>query len=158
MGVNFKIIFDEKIILSNNYKIKIKINILNNYMPKIKNTEKLKLIKINDIELNYQVVNIKFEELNEIDFSIYLDSIYLESKGLRDFKYQLKCNIKEVKEIFILENFYGQLSSIIVSIITNENEIEYEFVPISIRNDNCIYYYKNLLKRLKYYITLLLFR
>ena len=147
LGTNFKIIFDEKIILSNEYKINIKINILNNYMHKIKNTAKLKLIKINDIELNYQVINIKFEELNEIDFNIYPDSIYLESKGLRGFKYQLKCNIKEVKEIFFLENFYGQLSSIIVSIIANDNKIEYEFVPISIRNDNCIYYYKKFINK-----------
>jgi hypothetical protein len=115
-------------------------------MNNIKNSEKLKLIKINDIELNYQVLNIKYEELKEIDFDIYPDSIYLESKGVRNFKYQLKGNIKEVKEIFILQNFYGQLSSIIVSIKTNENEIEYEFVPISIRNDN-IYYYKKFVKK-----------
>ena len=142
LGANLKIIFDDDIILSKDKKINIKINILKNYMHKIKNSEKLKLIKINDTELNYQVLNIKFEELKEINFNIFPDLIYLESKGMRNFRYELKGNFKEVKEIYILDNFYGQLSSIIVSIKTNENKIEYEFVPISIRNDNCIYYYK----------------
>ena len=147
LGTYLKLLFEENVILSDDYKINIKINILNNYMNKIKNSEKLKLIKINDIEINYQVLNIKFEELKEIDFYINSDSIYLESKGVRNFKYQLKKDIKEVNEIFILENFYGQLSSITVSIITNENEIKYEFDPISIRNDNCIYYYKKIVKK-----------
>ena len=147
LGANLKIIFDDSIILSNGNKIKIKINILNNYMHKIKNSEKLKLIKINDIELNYQTLNIKFEELKKINFNINPDTINLKSKGMRNFKYELKGNFKEVKEIYILDNFYGQISSILVSIKTNENKIEYEFVPISIRNDNCIYYYKKYVKK-----------
>jgi len=149
LGANLKIIFDESIILSDDCKINIKINILNNYMNKIKNSEKLKFIKINDISLNYQVLYINHEELKEIDFKINHDSIYFESKGSKKFKYQLKTKIKEIKEIFILENFYGQISSIIVSIKSNENEIEYEFVPISIRNNNCIYYYKKFVKKIE---------
>jgi len=149
LGTNLKIIFDDDIALSEGYKISIKINILNNYMNKIKDSEKLKLIKINDIELNYQSLNIKFEELKEIDFNIYPDSIYLESIGERKFYHKREANNKEIKEIFILENFYGQLSSIIVSVITNVNEIEYEFAPISIRNDNYIYYYKKYVKKIE---------
>ena len=153
LGTNLEIKFDEPIILSYNCGISIKIKILKNYMNKIKNIEKLILIRINDILLNYQILNAKFEDLKEIYFNIYPDSIYSESKGVRNFKYRMKTVIKEVKEIFILENFYGQLSSINVSIESNENEIKYEFVPISIRNNNCIYYYKKFVKKIERYIT-----
>jgi len=153
LGANLEIIFDDSIILSHDCRINIKIKILNNYMSKIKNNEKLILIKINDILLNYQILNTNFEDLKEIYFNIYPDSICSESKGVRHFIYQMKTIIKEVKEIFILENFYGQLSSINVSIESNENEIEYEFVPISIRNNNCIYYYKKFVKKRERYNT-----
>ena len=60
-----KIIFYDDITFSDGYKINIKINILNNYMNKIKDNEKLKLIKINDTEINYQVLNTKFEKLKK---------------------------------------------------------------------------------------------
>ena len=63
-----KILFDESIILFDGCKINIKINILNNYMNKIKDNEKLKLIKINDTEINYQVLNTKFEKLKKYWF------------------------------------------------------------------------------------------
>ena len=60
-----KIIFYDDIAFSDSYKINIKINILNNYMNKIKDNEKSKLIKINDTEINYQVLNTKFEKLKK---------------------------------------------------------------------------------------------
>ena len=56
-----KIIFYDDIAFSDGYKI----NILNNYMNKIKDNEKLKLIKINATEINYQVLNTKFEKLKK---------------------------------------------------------------------------------------------
>ena len=66
-----------------------------------------------------------------IDFNNYPQEIYLESKGERNFKYKREVNIKEVKEIFILENFYDQLSPIIVSIIIYIYEKEEVFEKLT---------------------------
>ena len=49
----------------------------------------------------------------------------------------------EIKDIYIFENFFGQFSSIKVLISNNENnenKITYDFLQISIRNEDNIYY------------------
>ena len=42
---------------------------------------------------------------------------------------------KEIKEISLLEDFYGQLSSIEISITKDKIRLDYLFLPISIRNN-----------------------
>ena len=47
-----------------------------------------------------------------------------------------------IKDILLLVGYYGQISSIGITIGENDNKIEYDFLPISIRNENIVYYFK----------------
>ena len=45
----------------------------------------------------------------------------------------------------MFQEFYGQISSIELSIGNSKNKIDYEFLPLSIRNENEIYYFKKII-------------
>ena len=145
IGGNFKIDFNnnKKIRLCEGYQISITINILKYYLDDL--NKNFNILKVGNTEEKYNslITNIDEFILKSISFSINSKIIFIEYKTeKREFTITQNVNLDEVSEINFLENFNGQISSIIVSIIKDGNIIEYHFLPISIRNENKIYYFK----------------
>ena len=117
IGGNLKIDFNnKKINLYNGYQISIIVNILNYYLDNL--NKNLYLIKINDAEEKYESLlkNIVGLKLKSIVFSINSKLIFIEYKTeKRDFTISQNIKLEQISEISILEQFKGQISSIIVS-------------------------------------------
>ena len=144
IGGNLKIDFNnDKINLYDGFQISITINILNYYLDDL--NKNLYVLKINNVEEKYEslLTNIVGFKLKSIIFSINSKLIFIEYKTeKRDFTITQNVKLDKISEIRILEKFIGQISSIIVSIGKDGNIIEYNFIPISVRNENKIYYFK----------------
>ena len=144
IGGNLKIDFnDTKIKLYDGYQISITVNILKYYLDDI--NKNYYILKVNNIEEKYDslLTNVDEYKLKSINFSINSKLIYIEYKTeKRDFTITQNVKLEQISEINFLEKFKGQISSIIVSIGKDGNVIEYSFLPISIRNENKIYYFK----------------
>ena len=144
IGGNLKITFSEKIKLPKGFKLTLTINISSFYFGEI--IKNLYLIKINDVVEKYDYILKNLEddqELKSINFSITSDKIDIEfSTNKREMKIAENVKLDEIQDIYILEYFFGQISSIIVSLSLDQNKTEFHFLPISIKNDNTIYYLK----------------
>ena len=145
IGGNIYIEFNNEFWLSNIYTIDIELNILNgDYIKYLK--DDLNIIKINEKGIKYKDLkkNMDDKKLRIIKISIDSDSINIifefDNKNF-SIKENSKCLI--IRNIILLENFYGQVSSIKLTIREKRNKKEYLFLPISIRNENTIFY-KNL--------------
>ena len=144
IGGNLKIDFNnKKIKLYEGYQISITVNILNYYLDDL--NKNLYVLKVNGAEEKYEslLTNIIGFKLKSIVFSINSKLIFMEYKTeKRDFTISQNVKLDQISEISILEKFTGQISSINVSIGKDGNIIEYNYLPISIRNENKMYYYK----------------
>ena len=112
----------------------------------------MNIIKINNTEQKYECSlidnNNDNDKLKSINFTIESKVIYTNfKKDKKEIKLVENVELTEISEVYILENFYGQISSIEIFIEKDVNRIEYYFLPISIRNENNIYYYKKIYKR-----------
>ena len=139
LGGNIDILFNKAIQLSEISKITIKIKFLNNEFIEYLN-DNSNLLKINENEIKYKIMkekigNKKFENIN----IIINDEIKFE---IDKNKFSVSHKTSQIKVISLLEEFYGQIFSIEISIGTNKNKIEYQFLPYILRNDNNIYYIK----------------
>ena len=143
LGGNIKISLFEKIELSKGYKLSLKIHILSFYFEEI--IKNLYLIKINDVVEKYDCIlkNLENQELKSIHFIITSDKIDIEfNTNKREMKIVENVKLDEIQDIYIFESFFGQISSIDISLSFDKKKVNYYFRPISIRNDNFIYYYK----------------
>ena len=150
IGGNFKVLLNKPLLLSEGYKLIININLLDYYFEDI--NKNLNIIKINNTEQKYECSlidnNNDNDKLKSINFTIESKVIYTNfKKDKKEIKLVENVELTEISEIYILENFYGQISSIEIFIEKDVNRIEYYFLPISIRNENNIYYYKKIYKR-----------
>ena len=149
IGGRMDIIFNSDINMLNS-KIFININILNCDFIQFLNSNKY-LIKIDQDIIKYQDLknNANNQILKSIKIIIQKESIdahfILEGKEITISQKNKK--IIKVKKISLLEEFYGQITSIELSIGKNENELSYQYLfnPISIRDENYIYFYKKIL-------------
>ena len=153
IGGSMNIEFKEVLKISEINEILIKINNLKlDYIDHLKN--EANLVKINDKEIKYK----KFKEkINTQEIKI-IKIIINENIKVEFDENNIgiipKNKITEIKEISLFEEFYGQFSSIEITIIKDKNEIEYQFLPYSIRNNNEIYYFKkNIISSSKKKIT-----
>ena len=148
IGGNLKIFLNKPLKLSEGYELLININILDYYLENI--NKDLYIIKINEFEQKYECLFNNIEnnnEFNNINFSINSKMVYTEFKtNKRKMKIMENFVLNEISEIYILENFFGQISSIDISVRKEGKIIEYNFLPISIRNENNIYYYRKTFK------------
>ena len=143
LGGNIKISFNNKIKLSKGYQIFFNINILSLHLNDL--IKSLNLIKINDIEEKYETLlnNISNQTLKSINFNVSSKAIDIQFKTeKREMKITLNVELDEIQEIYFFQDFYGQISSIDVTINNGNNKEKYKFLPISIRNGDSIYYYK----------------
>ena len=152
LGGNFKIVFNKKVNLSQ-CRIIVNINILDYYFEDI-NIKNFSYIKINSFEEKYGSLlnNIQNTKLQSINFIINTKSLYLEIKTEKKsftISKEIK-NLSEIEEINILEEFYGQISSVEISIEENSQKIQYIFQPISIRNKKDIFFYEKIIKGEKF--------
>ena len=143
LGNHINIIFNQVIELSQINQISIHINFLNsNYIQYLK--DDLILIKINGETVNYTdlLYHIKNNQiLKIIKITIIKNKINIEYifNNKNNVKTTKSLKLSKLQNIFLLEELYGQISSIDISLDKDNNLIEYEFLPISIR-DNNIYY------------------
>jgi hypothetical protein len=131
---------------SKEFQIDIKINISNSDYIKFLN-EEFYLLKINDEEIKYKEFkdNIGEEGLNSIKININEQIILIEFEPKKKFNITKNVVLNEIKCISLFQEFYGQISSIELTIGNSKNKIEYEFLPLSIRNENEIYYFKKII-------------
>ena len=147
IGGNLKIFFNKPLKLSEGYKLLININISDYYFEGI--NKDLYIIKINEFGQKYECLfnNIDSNKLKSIDFTINSKALYTEFKTIkREMKIIESIKLDEIKEVNILEYFFGRISSINISIQKEATKVEYHYYPIAIRNGNNIYYYKKTFK------------
>ena len=145
IGGSANIDFNNEFCLSHIYTIDIELNILNcdyiNYL-----NDDLYLIKINNEGIKYKDLKKNLnnkQKLRIIHISINSTSIninFVLDKNNFSIKENLKC--ESIRNILLLENFYGQISSFKLAIREKKNKKEYLFLPISIRKKNKIFYKK----------------
>ena len=158
IGGTLSISFNNDINLSQESQITITINILNdNYIYFL--NDKLNLVKINDDkEIKYEDLKNKIDneeelinkKLIKIIINININAILIEfrfEKNEFNFKIENKININQINNILLLEEFYGQISSLELSITKNNDKIEYQFLPISIRDENCVFHIKKIIEK-----------
>ena len=138
IGGSIKISFDQIIKLSKDDQIIINLNFKSNYFKYL--NENLFFIKINDDEIKYK--ELKKFELKAIQIVIMNNNNQTISYDYEKTKYCLLIKFdKEIKDISLFKKFYGQISSIDIIIHNDKNiNIKYQFLPLSIRNQNIIYY------------------
>jgi len=148
IGGCIDIIFKNELLLptSKSFQIDIKINISNSDYINFLNDE-FYLLKINDDEVKYKELkgNIGDEGLKTIKININEKIIFVEFEAKEEFNIKKNVIINDIKCISLFQEFYGQISSIEISIGNNKNKIEYEFLPLSIRNENEILYFKKII-------------
>ena len=148
IGGKIDIIFGSQINLLNS-KIFININILNCDFIQFLNNKKY-LIKIEQKTFKYVDLknNLNNHILKSIKITINKETIdvhfVFEDK---DVTISLKSQINKISKISLLEEFYGQITSIELSIGKSENDLsyQYQFNPVSIRDENYIYYNKKII-------------
>ena len=148
IGGNIDIIFSNALQLSNSkdFQIDIKINISNSDYIKFLNDD-FYLLKINDEEIKYKEFkdNIGDEGLKAFKININEKIIFIEFEAKKELNITKNVVLNDIKNISLLQEFYGQISSIELSIGNTKNKIEYEFLPLSIRNEYEIYYFKKII-------------
>ena len=142
IGGNINIEFDDTLQFNKNHQIDIIIKVLNNDYIEYLN-DYSNLLKLGEEEIKYKElkINSKSEKLKALEFHIQTNNIltkFIFEK--KDISLKNKIKIKEIKAISLLEEFYGQVSSIEVIFGTDKNRLKYKFLPISIRNEKYIYY------------------
>ena len=98
------------------------------------------IMKINEYEIKYKDIKGKID-LNKpkvINIRINENIIF----KFNDKMISIPAKLKNIKTISLLEDFYGQISSIKISLLKEKEIIDYNFQPFSIRDDNTIYYIK----------------
>jgi len=148
IGGKIDIIFSSIINLSLT-KIFINIDLLNCDFIQFLNKNKY-LIKIDQETFKYE--KLKINSSNQILKSI---KITIQKEGINvlfifekeDVSILSKCQIKKVNKIFLMEEFYGQITSIELTIGKSENDFsyQYQFNPVSIRDEKYIYFNKKTL-------------
>ena len=128
------------------FQINIKINVSNSDYIKFLDDE-FYLFKINDVEVKYKEFKDNFgdEGLKSIKIIINEKNIFIEFEDKKEFNIIKNVALNDIKCISLFQEFYGQISSIELSIGNSKNKIEYEFLPLSIRNENEIYYFKKII-------------
>ena len=148
IGGTIKIIFDQ-VIQVDQTQIVININLKNrNFMQDINGNSNL--IKINDKVIKYKEIQkiLIIDDLKEISITYKKDEKKKINLNIENKSVNIMMKIqKDFNEILLLEDFFGQISSINISTIIKNNIIEYQFLPISIRNGNTIYYMKKIIKQ-----------
>ena len=142
IGGSINIEFDHEFKFDDNQQIDIIIDFLNSdYIAQLNDNSNL--LKVDEKEIKYKVlkINIKKEKLKTIEVHIQANNIFIKFFfDKEEVSFNQKIKLKEIKAISLLEEFYGQISSIEVVIGKDKNRIKYKFLPISIRNDKYIYY------------------
>jgi len=151
IGGNLYIEFDDIFKFNKNHQIEIIIKILSNdYINQLNDNSNL--LKVGEEEIKYKELkkNSKIEKLKEIKAQIQANNLYIKYIFEKtEVNFGKKIKIKEVKSIFLLEDFYGQVSSIEVVIEKDKNKIKYKFLPISIRSEKYIYYFEKIVEENK---------
>ena len=142
IGGSIYVEFNIEFYLSNIYTIDIDIKILNSDYIQYLNDD-LNLIKINDGGIIYKDMkkNLDRQKLKTIKISInsdYINIIFETETNNFNIKENIECT--SVRDILLLENFYGQISSIELRISEKKNEKKFFFRPNSILNGNTIFY------------------
>ena len=147
IGGGIKISFDQIIQLPKDGQIIINLNFKSNYFKYL--NENLFFIKVNDDEIKYkELKNIELKTIQIIIINSNNQTISYDSEKKKNCLL-MKVD-KEVKDISLFEQFYGQITSIDVIIVNDKNNnIKYQFLPLSIRNQNIIYYIKKTINILK---------
>ena len=142
IGGSINIEFDDEFKFDDNQQIDIIIDVLNSdYIAQLNDNSNL--LKVGEKEIKYKVlkINIKKEKLKTIEVHIQANNIFIKFFfDKEEVSFNQKIKLKEIKTISLLEEFYGQISSIEVVIGKDKNRIKYKFLPISIRNEKYIYY------------------
>ena len=148
IGGSIDIIFNNafQFLASKDFQIDIKLNVSNRDYIKFLNDE-FYLLKINDEEVKYKEFkdNIGEGGLNSIKININEKMIFFEFETKKVFNITKNVALNDIKCISLFQEFYGQISSIELSIGNSKNKIEYEFLPLSIRNEKEIYYFKKII-------------
>ena len=145
IGNFISILFNQPVQLSEINQINININFLNSDFIKYLNND-LILIQINEkkIKNNDLMYNIKKNlNLETIKFIIN------KNKITTDYTFNNKDNVsisesaelEDLEYILLFEDFYCQISSIDIVIDKDINKLKYKFLPVSIRDNNKIYYF-----------------
>ena len=140
IGGSLNIVFNQDFQLLDGNKIIIKINFLDcDYIDYLNDNSFF--MKINEEEIKYKIIKekIKNKKIENINI-IISNEIKIEFNENNCFiSHEAKLNI--INQITLLEDFFGQICSINILIEKYNQNIEYQFLPISIRN-NVIYYIK----------------
>ena len=131
IGGRIYVEFNIEFYLSNIYTIDIDIKILNSDYIQYLNDD-LNLIKINDGGITYRDMkkNLDRQKLKTIKISInsdYINIIFETETNNFNIKENIECT--SVRDILLLENFYGQISSIELRISEKKNEKKFFFRP-----------------------------
>ena len=149
IGGSIDIIFNKALQLSksNDFQIDIRINVSNSDYIKFLNDD-FYLLKLKGEEVKYKEFRdcIGDEGLKTIKININENIIFIEFEAKKEFNITKNLDTKDIKSISLLQEFYGQISSIEISVGNSKNKIEYEFLPLSLRNENEIYYSKKIIK------------
>ena len=91
-------------------------------------------------------MNVAVLQMNKNDKERFITETFVLQRihGKGNISMSINTNIKD---ILLLVGYYGQISSIGITIGENDNKIEYDFLPISIRNENIVYYFKKRIKK-----------
>jgi hypothetical protein len=103
------------------------------------------ICKINENLVKYSELkkNSDNQRLESIIITINKNSINTEFKlAQKEFSITQKVQLDEIEAISLLEDFYGQISLIEISMTKSNKSIKYKFFPISIRNGNTIFHIK----------------
>ena len=101
--------------------------------------------KINENLFKYKElkINSNNQRLESIIITINKNSIYTKfNLTQEEFSLTSKVQLDEIETISLLEDFYGQISLIEISMTNDNKSIKYKFFPISIRNGNTIFHIK----------------
>ena len=142
IGGTINIEFNKELELSIIKGIQITIKILNNDFICDLNKD-LYLIKINDEGIKYNDLkkNIYNQKLSCIKIKVLPDNIEIFFEfDKKNIVISEKVKLNIIKSIILLENFYGQVSSIELSLESDRGNTEFIFLPNSIRKENKIFY------------------
>ena len=141
IGGSINIIFDKIFQLSKVNEIFIQIFFLNyDYLENLNDNSNI--VKINENEIKYKDLKGKIDLYKPKVFIIKINENIMYKFNDKISNINPLNKLKEIKTISLLEDFYGQISSIELSIKEEKEVVEYQFLPFSIRNDNTIYYIK----------------
>ena len=146
IGGSLDIIFNKPFKISD-LKIELEIRFLNYDFIEYLN-DNLYLCKINENLIKYKElkINSNNERLESIIITINKNSIYTKfNLAQNDFSLFSKVQLDEIEKISLLEDFYGQISLIEISMTNGNKSVKYKYFPISIRNGNTIFHIKKII-------------